>query len=302
MNILLTGASGLVGAAFARVAASAGHRITGVVGRWPTPLPGLSRQLALELQDEAAVAALVREMHPDAIVNAAAISEPAQCDAEPDKAWRLNVALPEALARLAGEIGARFIHLSTEQVFDGTQAPYATDDARRAINRYAQHKLEAEDRVLSAAAERAVVLRLPLLMGNSPGGRRSVHERLLMLWAAGKRARLYRDEIRQTCTADSVAEAMTELCVRADLHGAFHWAGAEPVSRLEIGRRVRDRFGLSEAQAPIVAVDRRDDPGALASRQADLSLDLAPLDSLLKTKPETFAQALAKLTLPAWWR
>lgn len=302
MKILLTGASGLVGGAFARLAAAAGHTITGVVGRWPTPLPGLAWQVALDLQDGPAVDALVRAERPDWIVNAAAISEPAECEAKPDLAWRLNVALPGCLARAARETGARLIHLSTEQVFDGTKPPYAVGDARRAINLYARHKLEAEDAVLAAAPERSVVLRLPLLMGNSPGGRRSVHERLLMLWAAGKPARLYRDEIRQSCTAESVARAMVEICSWPDLHGAFHWAGAEPVSRVEIGRRVRAHFGLTEERAPIVAVARQDDPAAVASRQADLSLDLQPLTGQLTVRPQTFDEALAELVLPAWWQ
>lgn len=302
MKILLTGASGLVGGAFARTAAAAGHEVVGVVGRFPHPLPGLARQLTLDLRDLAAVRTLVAAERPVVVVNAAAISEPAQCTAGPEPARRLNVDLPAALARAAGETGARLVQLSTEQVFDGTQAPYAINDPRRAINLYAQHKLDAEDAVLAALPGRAAVLRLPLLMGNSPGGRRSVHERLLMLWAAGQPARLYSDEIRQTCTADSVAEALVELCARPDLAGALHWAGAEPVSRLEIGRRVRARFGLAEAQAPIVAVARHDDPAALASRQEDLSLRLAPLDRELRTRPETLEQALAKLLLPAWWR
>ena len=302
MKILLTGASGLVGASFARAAAAAGHEVTGVVGRWPDPLPGLVRQVALDLLEAEALRALVHEVRPACIVNAAAMSEPAQCEAESTKAWRLNVALPEHLARAARTEGTRLLHLSSEQVFDGTRAPYAVGDARRAINLYAEHKLEAEDRVLAIAPGQSLVLRLPLLMGNSPGGRRSVHERLLMLWAAGKPARLYEDEIRQTCTADSVAGALVELCRDPAFHGEYHWAGAEPVSRLEIGRRVRARFGLTEAQAPIIAVARRDDPVALVSRQADLSLELTPLSQLLKTRPETFDEALAKLVAPAWWR
>ena len=302
MNILLTGASGLVGGNFAMIASAAGHRVTGLVGRWPQPLPNLARQVALDLRDTAAVDALARDVRPEIIINAAAISEPAQCEADPETSHRLNVVLPETLAHLATTTGARLIHLSTEQVFDGTRAPYAVGAARRAINLYARQKLVAEERVLDAAPDRAVVLRLPLLMGNSPGGRRSVHERLLMLWADGKPAKLYRDEIRQTCTADSVAAAMLELCGRQELRGVFHWAGAEPVSRLTIGERVRAHFGLNEARAPIVALSRADDRAAVASRQADLSLDLAPLDRKLKTRPETFDEALAKLRLPAWWR
>jgi dTDP-4-dehydrorhamnose reductase len=302
MKILLTGASGLVGGAFAQRAAAAGYMVTGIVGRWPMPLPGLARQVVLDLQDGTSLDALVRETGPDWIVNAAAVSEPAECEAKPDLAWRLNVALPGRLARMARETDARLIHLSTEQVFDGARPPYAVGDVRRAINLYARHKVEAEDAVLGAAAESSVVLRLPLLMGNSPGGRRSVHERLLMLWAAGKPARLYLDEIRQTCTADSMARAMVEICGRPGLRGAFHWAGAEPVSRLEIGRRVRTHFGLSEERAPIVAVARRDDPAAAAARQADLSLDLQPLAGLLTTRPQTLNEALAELVLPAWWQ
>lgn len=301
MHILLTGASGLVGGSFAKLAAAAGHRVTGTVGRWPDPLPGLTRQIAINLEDVPAVTSLLREERPDLVVNAAAISEPAQCDAEPEKAHRINVGLPGVLARVGSETGVRLIHLSTEQVFDGTKAPYAVNDARRAINRYARHKLESEDAVFAAAPNRAIVLRIPLLMGNSPSTRRSVHERLLMLWAGGKPAKLYQDEIRQTCTADSVARAMLELGERPDLNGAFHWAGAEPLSRLEIGRRIRAHFGLDEAAAPIVAVSRDGDAVAQATRQQDLSLDLAPLRDLLRTRPQTFAEALAELQLPAWW-
>jgi len=302
MKILLTGASGLVGAAFARHAAAAGHSVIGIVNRWPTLLPGLTAQRSLNLQTGTAVGSLVREVRPDWIVNAAAISEPAHCEAEPEAAWQMNVALPGQLARAARETGARFIHLSSEQVFDGAHPPYAVDSPRRAINLYARHKLEAEDVVLAAAAGHAVVLRLPLLMGNSPGGRRSVHERLLMLWAEGKPARLYGDEFRQTCTADSVARVMVEICRRPDWHGVLHWAGKQTVSRWEIGRRVRAHFGLPEDRAPIIAVARKDDPLALATRQADLSLDLRPLADWLSTRPQTFDEVLAELKFPAWWQ
>lgn len=300
MKILLTGASGLVGGAIARLAAADGHEVVGVVGRWSASLPGVARQFSLDLQEGAAVDALLREVRPDWVFNAAAISEPAQCDAEPEKARQLNVALPEQLARSARAVNARLLHLSTEQVFDGTAAPYAIGAPRRAINLYARQKLESEDVVLTAAPE-SVVLRLALLMGNSPGGKRSVHERLLMLWRDGKPAKLYRDEIRQTCTADSVARAMLEIAGRTDLRGPLHWAGAEPLSRFAIGERIREHFGLSETAAPIIGVNRRDDPAAIASRQADLSLNLAPLDRQLMTRPQTFAEALDELVLPAWW-
>jgi dTDP-4-dehydrorhamnose reductase len=299
MRILLTGASGLVGGAFAQAAFTAGYHITGTVGAFSTRIPGVDEQVRIDLGELAAVRALVKRIHPQAIVNASAISEPARCETEPELSDRINVALPAELARLAAELGARLIHLSSEQVFAGDKAPYAVTDPVSPINRYARQKVESEQRVHAAAADLAVTLRAPLLMGNSPGGRRSLHERLFADWSAGRTPRLYVDEFRQTCTAENLADAMLELCNRADITGIFHWAGADLLSRHEQGLRVRAHFGLSETRAPLAAVRRADDPVAAARRQANLGLNLSPLAAKLRTPVQTFDEQLAQLRIPA---
>ena len=299
MKILLTGASGLVGAAFAEAAARRGHRVVGVVGRAAFALPGLAERRSLDLEDAAGVTTLALEVFPDAIVNCAAVAEPAACDADPVRAQALNVSLPAMLAKLAHHLSARLVHISTEQVFDGATPPYAVGDAPRPLNLYGRQKLESERQVHAAAPEFAVTLRAPLLTGNSPGGTRSLHERLLADWAAGKAPRLYRDEIRQPCTAGNLAEAMVELCERRDLAGVFHWAGAEALSRVELAKRIRAHFKLSPEAAPITEANRADDAAATARRPADLRLDLKPLAGLLKTPIETFDAQLDQFVLPA---
>ncbi|HEY0947050.1 MAG TPA: sugar nucleotide-binding protein [Opitutaceae bacterium] len=305
MNIFLTGASGLVGGAFARAAARRGHVVTGTVGQFPEAIEGLARQLTLDLSDEAALTTQVLELFPEVIVNCAAISEPAQCEADPARAQTLNVVLPSALAQLAHHVSARLIHLSSEQVFAGDRAPYGITAPPAPLNLYGRQKLESERVVLRGAPEFAAVVRAPLLGGNSPGGRRSLHERLFADWAAGRVPRLYTDEIRQVCSAENLAEVLVELCERPALLGVFHWAGAEGLSRYELGQRIRAHFKFTEAQAPLVAVSRADDPAVAAKRQADLRLDLAPLAGTLKTQPETFAQQLEQLVIPppcrAWY-
>ncbi len=298
MKILLTGASGLVGAAFAEAAKRRGHHVVGVVGRATFSVPGLAEKRALDLENLAGVTALVLEVFPDAVVNCAAVSEPASCDADPARAQALNVALPALLAKLAHHLSARFVHVSTEQVFDGTRAPYAVGDAPRPLNLYGRQKLESERQVHAAASEFAVTLRAPLLTGNSPGGARSLHERLLADWAGGKTPRLYRDEIRQPCTAGNLAEVMVELCERRDLKGVFHWAGAEALSRVDLAKRIRAHFKLSADAAPITEVNRADDAAATARRPADLRLELKPLAGVLKTPIETFDAQLDQLVLP----
>lgn len=300
MRILLTGASGLVGAAFTQAAARRGHQVTGLVGGFTGELPGLAARRSLDLTDEAAVTAAVLELFPDAIVNCAAVSVPEDCDANPARAQTLNVALPTTLARLAHHLSARLVHLSSEQAFDGARStPYAVGDTPSPINLYGRQKIESERAVHATAAEFAVTLRAPLLMGNSPGGKRSTHERLFADWSAGRAAKLYTDEFRQTCTAENLAEAIVELCERRDVRGVCHWAGAELLSRHELGLRVRAHFKLTEAQAPIIAVNRAANPEAAKKRQACLALDLAPLRGLLKTQPQTIADQLAELHVPA---
>lgn len=297
MKILLTGASGLVGAAFAESARRRGHHVVGLVGRATFAIPGLAEKRAVDLADPGALTGLALELFPDAIVNCAAVSEPAHCEADPARSQQLNVVLPATLARIAHHLSARLVHVSTEQVFPGDAPPYTVKSAPRPLNLYGRQKLESEKQVHDAAPEFAVTLRAPLLTGNSPSGARSLHERLFADWAAGKTPRLYRDEIRQPCTASNLAEAMCELCERRDFRGVLHWAGAEPLSRAEMGKRIRARFKLSPEVAPIAEIERGDDPAA-ARRPADLTLDCKPLAGALKTPLETFDAQLDQLVVP----
>lgn len=297
MKILLTGASGLVGSAFAESASRRGHHVVGVVGRASFTIPGLAEKRSLDLADPAAITGLALELFPDAIVNCAAVSEPAACEADPVRSQQLNVVLPATLARLAHHLSARLVHISSEQVFPGDAPPYTIASAPRPLNLYGRQKLESEKQVHAAAAEFAITLRAPLLTGNSRSGARSLHERLLADWAAGKTPRLYRDEIRQPCTASNLAEAVCELCERHDFRGVFHWAGAEPLSRAELAKRIRAHFKLSPADAPIAEISRADDPST-ARRAANLTLDCKPLAGALKTPLETFDAQLDQLVVP----
>ena len=297
MRLFLTGASGLLGGNFAAVAARAGHEVTGVVDTWAgEPILGLARQVRLDLRDADALVTALREARPEAIVNCAALTEPAQCEREPERAAALNVALPLRLAELAAELGVRLVHVSSEQVFDGVRAPYGVGDPVAPLTLYGRQKAESERAVLAAAPGLAAAVRVPLLLGNSPGGRRSVHERLLRDWCEGRTARLFTDEIRQVCMADNLAAALLELCAPDAPGGMLHWAGAEPVSRYELGRAIAARFGLP-AEKLIVPTQLAGTPLA-ATRQRDLSMDLRPLSETLATKPEPLVVQLERLVVP----
>ncbi|RKX35988.1 MAG: SDR family NAD(P)-dependent oxidoreductase [Verrucomicrobia bacterium] len=299
MRLFLTGASGLVGSNILPVALRRGHEVIAVRGSWQGEIPGATQVIQVDLSDPHAVQSSILEAFPDAIINAAGVTEPFLCDRDPKGSASINVDLPKILARIAHHLSARLVHLSSEQIFDGNSAPYERDHTPSPSNLYGHQKAESEQRVHSGAPEHAVTLRLPLLNGNSPGGTRSLHERLFGLWASGQPARLFRDEIRQPCGADNAAEVVIEMCERPDLTGIFNWAGSEALSRLEMGRRILDRFGLPDDL--VIGLAQREIPGG-KDRPPDLSLDLAGLAGKLKTPLQDFATQLENLIVPRPFR
>ena len=294
MKILLTGASGLLGNAYALAAIRRSHEVVGLYNRTTPQISGLTHLRRLDLSDTDELTRLILELWPDTIVNCAALSNPAAVNADPQLAEKINVALPRQLAQLATHLGARLIHVSTDMVFDGRSGqPYRSTDIPSPTNLYGQTKLMAEREVLEHNPEDPVVLRIPILMGNSPGGQRSLHEKLLGAILRGERPKLFTDEIRQPASVENVAEVMLELSERRDLHGLFHWAGAEPLSRFEIGRRILDHFSLPHDS--IEAAELGASPEH-ADRPAHLCFNLHPLVGKLMTQPEDFQQQLETLT------
>jgi len=294
MKILLTGASGLLGNAYAEAATRRGHTVIALYNSTEPAARGIEQSIQIDAQDFEQLTALAMELWPDAIVNCAAISSPADVDADAKLAEKINVALPRHLSQLSTHLGARFLHISTDMVFDGHSAePYRSTDMPCPTNLYGQTKLMAEREVLKHNPEDPVVLRIPILMGNSVTGQRSLHEKLLAAIARGETPNLFCDEIRQPCSASNVAEVLLELTERRDLHGIFHWAGAETMSRFEMAQRILKHFDL-----PLDSVQsacKSDDP-EFADRPSNLTFNLHPIVSKLKTKPATFEEQLEALT------
>jgi len=133
-----------------------------------------------------------------AIVNCAAYTAVDKAEDEPERARALNAVGPEHIARLAQRLGARFLHISTDYVFDGKASrPYREDDPTGPTGVYGKTKEEGEKRVI-AACPKAIILRTAWLYGRH--GPNFVYTML----------RLMRER--------------TDLGVVADQHGTPTWA------------------------------------------------------------------------------
>ncbi len=290
MQIFCTGATGLVGYNFVKAAAEAGHKVVAVCGAKDLPELKNVKAIKLDLLDVNALQRVVLDMFPEMIVNCAAISSPVDVDANSELAEKMNVVLPEHLATLAHHVSARFIHLSTDMVFDGSCAPYKNTDIPMPCTLYGTTKLMAEKRVLKIAAATSVVLRLSHVSGNSLSRKRSLHEKLLRAWAEGKKTPCRVDEIKRPLSASLLADLLVEICDRPSLSGVYHYAGLESISRYDMAARIAEHFGLNaeEFVEPIKG-----------ERKMDLSLDMSCLAARVKTRSCTYNELLPEMKVPA---
>ena len=299
MKILVTGASGLVGSEVVKSALRRGHQVFAQFNANCVPEASGMSAMQAELSNAEAFTQEVLRIFPDAIINAAAISNPTGVDAEPELSRLINVSLPERLAQVAHHLSAQMVHISSDMVFDGQRGGYETSDMPDPKTLYGEQKLDAEKAVLEAGDYQVSVLRIPIQTGDSVRGQRSLHEKLFEVWSQGKRPALFTDELRQPCSADNTAEVCVELCERTNLHGIFHWAGREAISRFEMGQQILKHFGLPENLIEATSLGNKPE---FKERPRDLTLNIRTLEGKIKTQPQTFADQLEVCTVPKPFR
>jgi len=152
MTILLLGGHGQVGHALRATLPPLGPLVV-------TTRHGGDGDLGCDLTDRQSVAALLDEVSPTLIVNAAAYTAVDKAESEPAAAAALNSALPGQLGAWAAVAGARVVHYSTDYVFDGESTrPYREDDLTGPASVYGQTKLDGE-RALAASGASHITLR-----------------------------------------------------------------------------------------------------------------------------------------------
>jgi dTDP-4-dehydrorhamnose reductase len=286
VRLLLTGASGQLGAYLLRELTAAGAEVTAWSGARRGELFGTPLQ-PVDLADAGAVAAAFRQARPGAVLHAAALASVAECHRDPERAFRVNVGGTATLAELAAGAGVRFVLVSTDLVFDGEHAPYREADPPAPLSAYGRSKAEAEAAAL--AAPRAAVARVSLLFGRALAGRPSFFDQQADALRAGRPVTLFADEWRTPLHLATAARALVALA-SSDFTGVLHVGGPERLSRLEMGQRLAH---FLRADPGVIVAARRADAPAEEPRPRDVALDSSRWRGLFPALPwPTWEEAL----------
>jgi dTDP-4-dehydrorhamnose reductase len=285
-RLLMTGASGLVGGRVAKVLAE-GHGFAVTAGQHQAAPPAGVPVHSLDVSSPDSIEAALQALRPDAVVHAAALAEADKCEADPARAFALNVAGPEAMAAACARRGIALVSFSTDLVFPGDKAPCSENDPPLPILTYGKTRLQGEQAVL-AAYPAAAIARLALVSGRGYGPRGTATEWLAWALAARRPLRLYTDQYRTPVDSDSVADAVA-LLVRSRARGLFHLGGPERISRYDLGMRVARVLGLPSDSIEAV---RMADHVTGAVRPSDVGLDSARARTELGWTPRTVDDAI----------
>jgi len=279
VRVFVTGGSGYLGSALLRLGSGRPWVLGASYWSRSPGRPGVA-WVRLDVRAAAAVEQALAGFRPDVVIHTA------YSKASSEALEAITVQGTAHVARACKAVGARLIHLSTDQLFDGENPPYAESALPNPLTEYGQAKLRAEHRV-QEILPRATIVRTSLIWGLNPVDATS---QMVLEIADGKRGGgLFSDEYRSFVYVEDLALALCEL-VGLDHQGPLHLGGAEVLSRLEFGRLIAPFHGRDPAKLP--AQRRADFPGP---RPGNCALDSSLAQSLLQTRLRGVREVLREL-------
>lgn len=241
LKITILGAGGRLGAALAREYAAT-HEVVGF------------SHAQLDLAELDALRSTLAPLPFDVLINAAALTNVDYCEDHRDEAFRLNAEAPRVLAEVCREKGSRFIHISTDYVFDGAKrTPYTEEDPAEPISLYGESKRVGEIRVLDAN-ERALVIRVSWVFGPD---RPSFVDAILKKARTEKEVVAVADKFSTPTYTPDIAAMLRPLLGQGAIGGILHLANGGECSWQEYAQWALDcchRFGVPMEAKTVGAV------------------------------------------------
>lgn len=230
-KVLLIGAKGQVGQELQVTLPSLGEVIS--IGREE-----------LDLTNSEKIGQLIREIHPDYLVNAAAYTAVDKAETEPELAYAINATAPKIMAESAEKIQAKFLHISTDYVFDGRKnTPYLETDLTNPLGVYGQSKLRGEEEIKTVNSQ-AIILRTAWVYGSY--GKSNFVKTMLRLGKEREELKVVVDQVGSPTWAKDIAAAITHLLINADNPaGIYNFTNSGVASWFDLTKAIFEEAKIS---------------------------------------------------------
>jgi dTDP-4-dehydrorhamnose reductase len=294
MNILLTGANGLLGSHLLR--RLDGKHAVSCIGRHQPKAARLksSSFTLLDMTSLSDINAFLVKSEYDVIINCAAMADVDLCEREREMASAINFEAVTSLAEYCENTGALLLHISTDYVFDGKSGPYREDDTTNPINFYGRTKLAAEKIIQDSECE-YIIARGVHVYGNLPDSPSKQISWLLAVREKGEEIRGAVDQFSNPTWAGNLADAIIDLAL-SEFRGLIHIGGPDYISRYEFALRGAKVLGID---TDLVKKTNISDLNLAAPRPLKAGLNIDKMKSLLKICPLGVIEGLSQVNAGA---
>ncbi|MEN8128799.1 MAG: dTDP-4-dehydrorhamnose reductase [Pseudomonadota bacterium] len=215
----------------------------------------------LDIRDAKSVQQIIDDVNPMIVINAAAYTAVDRAEQDSDTAYAVNRDGVAHLARSSASCGARFIHVSTDYVFDGTQdRPYSPDDRPNPQCVYGASKFAGEGAVIEALSpDQTLIIRTSWVY--SAHGQNFV-KTMLRLMQDRDQVDVVVDQVGSPTWAGGLAEAIWRA-VSCKLTGVHHWTDAGVASWYDFAVAIQEEaihLKLLEKPIPIRPISTSEYP------------------------------------------
>lgn len=290
VKILLTGANGFVGQTLVRKILHKENFEILATSASECKVKGLDpkhfRRMDITSVDQVKTA--FEFFNPDVVIHCAAITQVDSCELNPAGCDLVNIGGTRLVAKASEEIGARFIYLSTDFIFDGLNGPYSEDNQPNPLSTYGWSKLQGEFITRALKVPWAIV-RTILVYGITPSMNRSN----LVTWVrdsliSNKPIRVVDDQFRMPTLVDDLADGIISI-VEKKKAGVYHLSGPEMISVHDFALKTADFFNLDLSLISRVSSASLNQP---AKRPVTTGFVLEKATGELDYSPKSISQGL----------
>ncbi len=193
----------------------------------------------VDIRDPKSLEIVTDRILPDVIINTAVLGNIRQCEENPGLAEDTNHLGHRNVINLCNDRGIKLIFISTSSVFSGSKGNYGEEDVPHPTTIYGQTKLRGEEATREESHDWAI-FRLTAIFGDYPGDKQDFIRKTIRDLGAGRSFGFW-DQVISPSFGPFVAKAIMRL-VERDAKGIWHIAGNEQLTRIDIGRMIRERL------------------------------------------------------------
>lgn len=272
MKILTIGGTGMLGSAIMMT-----ETIHELWGTYLRVKPKSTKILKLDITDQVWINKLIQINNPDVIIHTAALTNVDFCEINPHLANELHVNGTRYLVQAAKEIGAYFLYISTDSVFDGKKGNYKEEDIAKPLNIYAQTKYEGELEVLKY--QNSCIIRTNIY-GFNWLPKQSIAEWILSTLRKEENITLFKDVYFSPILVNNLVDVLLEI-TELRLTGVFHVAGPEGISKLEFGEIIAKIYNLNQELIKPISIGELN---LKAPRPSNSTLNCSKIQTKINTK------------------